>query len=442
MRTVSALFFLPLLILTAVLIATWPGYLSFDSAYQFWQARHASFTDVAPPALPALWRILLIFLPETSGPMLVIGAAYAAGFFGFALSVRQSGQHKLAWAISILGALYPPFLVLLPHIWTDVLLAAICLCIAALIAWPQQNYRLALVIAMLLLFASTLRHNSILATVPLALWWLWAWLPRCSIALRLVAAAASIFMLIVGKLMLSAWLVEKPLDTWAVTPMFDLQAVSVATNQQLLPISLVGPGMQASELRAAFHPYSATMLFSNTRTGVVNPVIRSLTPAQREDLLTAWLGLLQEPSYWQHRWRLFCGLLGTHSSDEIAGFADSPELHQYLDNPALVRSNPGLHMSYRRVIEWLRGTPLFSVGAYLLLASSLVMLRIHKLPKNLQLASIALLANAWFYTACYFFLAPSAELRYVLWPGLASWLVILITLFANKQEVNKALANH
>src|SRR6478735_6325947 len=38
--------------------AYWPGQMSFDSAYTWWQARGGETTDIAPPVLIYVWRAL------------------------------------------------------------------------------------------------------------------------------------------------------------------------------------------------------------------------------------------------------------------------------------------------------------------------------------------------------------------------------------------------
>jgi hypothetical protein len=270
------------------------------------------------------------------------------------------------------------------------------------------------------------RHNAVLAVLPLLVWWALLLRPassrmqQLSVALGLLLAAWSVNALLVRSLDIVQ------LDTWAVTPLFDLQAVSVATDQQLLPTSVVGPAMDVAQLRAAFHPYSATRLFDSTQSGVSNPTVAALRPQQRADLLQAWRQLPLQAAWWSHRLRLFGGLLGSHQSAELRGLADSPTLLQYSDNPPLSRGFADAHQLYRTLVDSLRSSGLYAPGVYLLLGLlALGWAWQQRRSGGFSAAHGALAASTWLYTLPYFVLAPSAETRYLLWPALASWLLCL-----------------
>ena len=47
------------------LAALWPGQMSFDSAFAWWQARGGATTDIVPPAFVLAWRALR---PIADGP--------------------------------------------------------------------------------------------------------------------------------------------------------------------------------------------------------------------------------------------------------------------------------------------------------------------------------------------------------------------------------------
>lgn len=421
---------LPAALFSLLLAAAWPGYLSFDSALQFWQARHGTFFDIAPPLLPALWWLgLQAGLPATTTPLLLIGLTYACGFALLVRQAQRSGQGRLAWLLAGCGPLCPLLVLLLAQIWTDVLLAGALLLLAALIAGASRAgpVRWLLVFGTGLL-ACGLRHNSVLAVLPLLLWAVWRWAPpqlrpagRLSIGLMLTG------LLWLGKQGLAGALVEQPLDTWAIVPLHDLQAVSVATRTQRLPASVVGPGMDVAQLERAFHPYSVTSLFAHTTSGVSDPTVGPLNEGQRADLLAAWRALPLDAAWWQHRWRMFRGLLGSHRAVQLQGLADSPGLASFRDNPPLERAWPDGHGRYRAVLDALRQSWAYAAGAYLalgLLGGGVLWRRRSRLPAPWPALGAALLASAWLYTLPYFLIAPSAETRYVLWPALAGWIVL------------------
>jgi hypothetical protein len=427
-------FLLPFLPLGILLYSVQPGYLSLDSAFQFWQARHNEYFDVTPPLFPWIWHLMLPIFPDTTGILLLIFLSYSLGigFSAFALRNNQCPQ-RMIYVFAAAAPMCPVALLLLGHMWTDVLLGGVLLLAFALISIEdRKSFWRILAILFLLIFASGLRHNSLIALIPL--FWFWtrpqiasamprrAWYKRAAWVFALTATCW-----VAAQLMRTA-LVERRLDTWAVTLLFDLQAVSVNQNINRIPQSLLGTGMQTDELVAAFNPYSATALFSGTRSGVVNPVIGALTPRQREDLIAAWRSLLLEPSYWQHRFRLFRGLMGAHTGPEFAGLVDAPQLFSYDDNPPLSFTHERAHRHYRALVDGLKSTPIYATGLYLLVAGLAIMLRWRASPIWLRERYMALYGSALIYAAPYFFIAPSAELRYVLWSAFAAWLCILLCL--------------
>lgn len=431
MRWLVAL--LPLLTLGVLAAVTWPGYISFDAAYQWYQARTGDYATVSPPQWPALWSLMLaVGLPATSGPILLIVGLHAFGFGYVAFTALQRGHALSAWLVALLGPVCPLLLLLIPHIWTDLVLSGALLSASALLIARPTGWLRHCAILLLLLLASAVRHNGIFAVLPLVVWWMWLSLPTRPLRQHIAAAGVILAGLWVLNASLHAGLSDQQADTWAVAPMFDLQAVSVATSQQLLPASLVGEGMDVAQLHTAFHPYSSTRLFSSTTSGVFNPTAGPLSDEQHAALRDAWLSMPAQSAWWAHRWRLFSALLGPHRGDLLSGLADSPAIVSHAGNPVLQRRSPAAHAHYRSVVESSRGSWLFAPGLYLLLGVAAAWLACRPSLANgvgqshWRLGVLALLASAWAYTLPYFLLAPSAETRYLIWPALASWLLTLL----------------
>lgn len=421
---------LPALVLAMPMVAAWPGYLSFDSAAAFAEARSQRFADVAPPLLPWLWSVLLTVLPATMGPLLLIWVTWSVGL---ALLIDQAIRlraNRLGWALAALAPLFPIGLMLLPHLWNDVLLAGLLLLAVGLIVRGGGLIMTGLLL-MVLLAATALRHNAMLAVLPLVGFWLIARF-GCSMRTHLLAGGllAVTIALVVAATFINASLAERKIDTWAVTLMFDLQAVSVARGEIMLPAELIGAGMTVEQLETAFHPYSSTTLFTGTRSGVANPTIERLDADQRRALLRAWWSLPFTRDYWHHRVRLMAGMLGRHDRPGLRGLADSPGLVQVADNPALERRFERPHGYYRMAVNALKTTFLVAPGWYLFAALVLVPLLAHRRARPWMPAAWALWVSALAYTASFAAMAPSAELRYLLWSSLASWLAVLIVVFA------------
>lgn len=437
---ISALPTLPVALILLVVVATWPGYLTHDSALQFYMARTWTFTELSPPVLPALWGILLrLGLPGSSGIMVLIGLSFAVGYAALVQFALAQREQRLAWILAVAGSLCPLLLLLLPHVWTDIVLAGLLLSAVGLILLrPKPHKMLAWAIGMLLLIATGVRQNAFLATLPVLIWWVNREWPLHSRRWRASAITSLMLIFLSTKAALGMLLLDQRLDFWAMVALFDLQAVSVAEQQQRLPVSVVGPGMTVEQLEAAFHPYSVTYLFFKTQSGVIDPTIAPLTPRQKSDLLEAWLLLPMERAWWAHRARLFMGLLGNHEAPELAELADRPTLIKYADNPDLERAFPEVNDVYRATLDQLRQTPLYAPGFYLLLGLFGAALLWRTGAGCWSGAAAALLGSAWLYTLPYFVVAPTAETRYLLWPALASWQVLLIALGAPGQGPRRA----
>ncbi|MBK7658584.1 MAG: hypothetical protein IPJ28_05285 [Betaproteobacteria bacterium] len=82
----------------------YPGWYSFDTSWQLWQARNGRFSDLQPPGMAFAWSVLLAAgLPP--GSLLVAHlAALAAGTALLGISVRR--LHGLALPLVLL---WPPF---------------------------------------------------------------------------------------------------------------------------------------------------------------------------------------------------------------------------------------------------------------------------------------------------------------------------------------------
>ena len=142
----------------------YPGFYTFDSAYQLYQARTGEYHGLQPPTMTLAWAGLLgLGLPP--GSLLVVHlAALCAGAALIGLSLPRP------WGlIAPLVLLWPPFLALFGHLLIDVGLAASLLLATGWIAWTRATGRGALGwwAAIPLAYAVGVRHNALLAVPPL-----------------------------------------------------------------------------------------------------------------------------------------------------------------------------------------------------------------------------------------------------------------------------------
>lgn len=422
--------------LAALGLACFPGYASFDVVSQLDQARRGTIDDVAAPAMA------LLFIASADGSQ-GTGAVFLVDLLLVAAAslILLRAARAPTWCLALLAAGLPPLLLLLPHAWSDVHLLA-CLALATALALQRQAAppgaaRLALGIAIIVLlgWATWTRHNAILAAWPLALLLLPA---RWSRPLWL-GGAVLVGLALVAVRALSSLAVDAPRSVWAVTPMWDLQALSIRRDAVLLPEGFVGPGMDVAQLRAAFSPYSAVPLFGGTRSGVRNPTLERLDPVLAERLRGAWFAaVLASPRDWlAHRARVTRGLLGTHRGDDLVRMVDVPSF------PPEARRAPwqdALHAHWRGIATSLHARGLATAGLPLLVGSILLAVAALRGWRRFDATSQALLASALLYALPFTVVAPSAELRYLAWPMWA-WLAAgLMALAATRRRDGDAVA--
>ncbi|MBK8284887.1 MAG: hypothetical protein IPK97_08315 [Ahniella sp.] len=428
--------FLPALAIAALFWVTHPGYLSFDSAVAFWSARQDRYVDISGVLLPKLWHWMLGFSEGTTGIRVLLGTLLSVGFGWLGSELWRTASASRRWVAALVLPLCPVFLIVAPHIWSDVLLLACLLWASASAAslnrvvGPKARAALVAILLLSCLAATLTRHNALLALPPI-LWWGLMPLVRsgfwrtaaCGFVLALLALTAGT---------IRDHTVTTRLDTWAVTFLYDLQAVSIATrtddSPSLIPPQLTGPGLKVAELRAAWHPYSATRLFSGTQSGVSDPTVAPLTPEQSSALRSAWILILDEPAYWQQRWRLTEALWGTYREPMLRGQAEHPGQSVMADNPVLEVPQRAAAPIWRTVVD-----KLFRVGAaapVLYVGLAILSMLVWR-PSG---ARMALMASAFLYAAPYAWIAPSAELRYLLWPCVAAWIVFWLGVLTRRVD--------
>lgn len=407
--------------------AYWPGQMSFDSAYAWWQARGGASSDLVPPVLVYVWRLCHAILPGPGLPFALHLALFWSGLALFVRSLRLPSTATVA-TMALLAFAPVPWL-LRGHVWTDVgLFSALCFASGALACARQAERRRSWLLLALpaLLYAAALRHNALPAVLPFAAWW--AWLAARSTPRRVVTALALLAAMF-ATIHLAASGVQRRVALWPSLAQFDLAAVSIATDRLLLPAFMVGPGLDVAELAGAFRPWSNTPMLSNTQHGMRDPFMLDFDADEARALRRAWLdAIVEHPTAWAaHRWRLTRALFGTHAAEWPHELVYVDEEVQYRDNPPVARNTSALHVMLMRAAAALVATPALAAWPYLLggvVAGLLVWQRRRTPPGALALL---LLASAALHALPLTLLAPSAELRYLGWPCVASLLAMVCT---------------
>jgi hypothetical protein len=430
--------------------AFYPGYVTHDSAYQWWQGRHDEITTLWPPGM-ALF--LGLFDPNTGRAPAVFFVLHSVLFWGCAayLAMRQPTFIRRA-SVALMFCVLPIASICLPHVWSDVALA-IWLLLAALgldfaSRMKQRNFAQTFVLvtcSAILILSVLLRHNALFSLPPLL--WLAAcgWrsvLPartRGSVTPHTARREFAVTALITGALLaltvatytlVPRWVSKVKADTWAITLIWDLQALSVAAGKVLVPSS-ISNNATIEDLRASFDPINAVTMYMKSRSSWANATL-GLSPDQKSDLTAAWMqAIVGDPmSYARHRIFVFTKMLGPKRDPAIDGSADDPIHVQFRDNPPLTFANSAALRGAQAWVNWLKPQWWASPFAWMIAAGlcfGWVLLRsprearsVWSLGGSPYFSATCLWLSGLLYLIPLLVIAPTADLRYALWPVLAS----------------------
>jgi hypothetical protein len=405
--------------------AFWPGQMSFDSAYAWWQARNGATLGIVPPVFVLVWRTCEAVMP---GPTLMFALHLALFWSGLALFVRALRFGPAAAAATLLVVAFAPVPWLLRgHVWTDIGLFSALACASGVLATAQASgRRLWLVPALpLLLYAAALRHNALPAVLPFALWFAWLAVRTGGAPARHRVALASLGVVALAVLFaqgLNATVRER-VPLWPMLAQFDLAAISIDTQQMLLPPFIVGPGLDVPDLAQAFREWNALAMLVNTRHGMHAP-FETFSDGDLALLRRTWLeSIAAHPGAWlAHRWRLTRALFGAHAADWPRELLYVDDEVVYRDNPPVARNATALHASLMGAAAAIAATPWLAPWPYLLIGLAGLPAAWRRRRSPAGAIALMLLASADLYALSFTLLAASAELRYLGWPCVASLL--------------------
>lgn len=411
--------------LALTLAAFWPGYLSWDSAYQWWQARTGELDPTHPPVMVRIWQLSRLVLPDPGGMLLLPLGLWWFSLALFADALGGSALRRVA-TVLLLG-LWPPLLALQPHLWKDVWMTALfalaVACLAQDLRIGHRGWRIAALIA--LVFACAFRFNALPAALPLLAWIAWReWPGR-----RLRVAFATLAMAVV--LQLGAGALNhvpggRDVAVWPSVAMWDIAAVSIAEDRLLFPPDWVAPDLTVADLRRDFQPYVNVPSFHSGQLRL--NYYYDYTPEQFAQLRTAWLALPRDhtAAYAAHRATVTAFLFGLRQSDHPDSLVLLPGVVAYKDNPATTRNDGALNRWLQPLLDGLVDTALFAAWPYLLAALVLLAmaaLRPHTVHRALS-GTVA--ASSLMLVLPLILLSPSSDFRYLAWCVLAAGLAAVL----------------
>lgn len=408
-----------------VLLAFWPGYLSWDSAYQWWQARSGELDPTHPPVMVRIWQLSRLVLPDPGGMLLLPLSLWWSALALFADALGGSALRRAA-TVLLLG-LWPPLLALQPHLWKDVWMTALfalaVACLAQDLRSGRRGWRAGALVA--LVFACAFRFNALPAALPLLAWIGWReWPGR-----RLRVAVATLVMAVAVQLGAGA-LNHVPggrdMAVWPTVAMWDIAAVSIAEDRVLFPPDWVAPDLTVADLRRDFQPYVNVPSFHSGQLRL--NYYYDYTPEQFAQLRAAWLSLPRDhaAAYAAHRATVTAFLFGLRQGDHPDSLVLAPGIVAFKDNPAAARNDGALNRRLQPVLDGLVDAPLFAAWPYLLVLLVVAGLALKPAATPPQRLAAVIASSGLLLALPLVLLSPSSDFRYVAWCLLAAGLAAVM----------------
>ena len=409
----------------AFTVATFqPGYMSPDSINQLGQARSGLFTAIHPPLMAAVWRPLDALVP---GPILMLVLQNLVFWGGAALVVATCVERRWApWLVLAIG-LWPASLSGLSTIWKDIQMGASLVLATGLLlrAGSRRSPTGLAASALCLFYAAAVRHNGLTAVLPLAVWW--GILVAPPGARRRAWLGAGLGLALTASIWGAARLVDEALTRGRPLPppeqsimIHDVLGITLMTRQLYVPEYLLRqPETRGgAALAALYHPLDLGPIF-------FDPMNLELTsdPARLATLRSAWLKAITDHpgAYLAKRWAMMAFVLAWNPAYVRYPFHTGVDRNDL--GVTLVRSP--LNVTVQRLLDAL-GQSLFFRG-WIYLVASVVVILVGLARRRWRWPAVALLASSFAYALPYFFVAPSADFRYLWWCVLAT-LLLPITL--------------
>lgn len=411
-----------LLLLVGSLALFWPGIAMYDSVGQFAQALTGAYEDWHPPAMARMWNALHAAIGGTSEPMFSLQMAlYWAGFGLIAAALARLGRRRAAAAVLTIGAL-PLFLGWQAAVLKDTQMLGAVLAASGVIAWWRlKGARVPvwalIVVAALLAYATLVRANAVFATVPLAVmlfgtgrWW-------TQLALGLAGVAA---VLMVAPLLNHGPLGAASSGVERTEALYDLAGIAARA-----PDAAVGFTPLEARALVAGHcvkPYFWDPLGEETRCAPIVARLQRLPAGDLYRMLVA--AIVRNPlAYAAHR-------LAHFNSTERwlvpAGWPGAAPPARSEPN-SLGLGNPGAAArGWQVAAKWMAETPLGWPFAWLTVAIvglAAAVPRASAPPRDLALA---LLVSAITLELSFGVLSIASDLRYHLWPMVATTLATVL----------------
>lgn len=393
----------------------YPGIMTYDAKFVYEDIAKGVLGDWQSPVMTVLWGAIDSIAPGPGSMFLLIATSYWLGFGLLALAVARRSS-RLALLLLLL-ALTPPAFVFVGIIWRDVLFATTWLLAAVIVfaaAEGDARFRMLVKVLALALCALgvLLRPNALIAAPILAAYIAWptqmSWKRT---AILFVPAMAGFFALVqlvyYGALGATR---QHPLQSVMI---FDLGGISHFTQQNQFPVTWSEPE-SALLLNSCYQPTQWDIYWR------LEPCEFVMRKVEREERLfgspvitEAWArAILRHPlAYLRHRSAFTWNFLGGNNMTMWLADVERPAQTVFPNRPAFA-SLVWMH-------DWLKPTPLFRAGSWLLVCIVVCGFAWRRRQTPEGAFALGVCGSAAAYVLSFFAVGVASDFRYGYWAVLA-----------------------
>lgn len=428
--------------IAATLLLFYPGYMSWDSAYQWWQARHAIYDPVHPPLMSMIWSVCNTLWRGPGGMFALQIVLIWTAFAAFAASLERPLWQKCLLVLLI--GFWPPLFALSLHIWKDLWTMLAFAWAVAFLAMELKNPSRKLRIAALIAIAAAcaFRHNALSGALPFLFWIAqreniggksgYPFVRKSAVTVLLTIAV-----LCVSKIPNLDPRVKHTDAIWSVVTLWDASAVSLEENRLVIPAELKDDTLSLQDLKQHIRDYTNTTVFESGK--LKHSFDGPYTPEQEKALVRLAWSLPSEHgnAYFKHRLRLAELLYGLDQRGLPDGQVLMPGRATYGDNPPVDSiASPQEQRVLGKLQSWI-DTPVFAGWIYLSIALLLSAgIFIQQKSPTAGLA-IAVAVSSLAYALPLALVSGSAEFRYLAWPVLACLMALALMFSAWRAPENR-----
>lgn len=411
----------------------YPGLASYDSVYQWMQVQGVvPVGDWHPVAMVLLWK-LLYFITGKLGSMFVLWQVLFWGAVALLLIVSLRRSRRIL-PLLVLGAvmLSPLVQPIVGTIWKDSQLAIALLGATALLWHTTTSARFTgvtkVAVVALLVYAGLIRHNALVAVVPLLYIWAAAGWPRVHWRYH----AAAVVGVLVGMLAVSSCLAMMATKQHPI--------VSVMVDDIVGVTNSTSATVKQADLQPQFMRIAAACRAKNVRANVFFRCMddadrHAFTAVHHAAIKTMWLKTITTHpfAYVQYRAGVYGEFLTGGLSEKELNVPDVVK-RQYVASPNIVAvAADGTYIeqphhspiaqglvSYSHWFAYGVLAFLFRPWFWLLVAGVLLLQSLRRANKTAEVQLAAALAvSTLLYIASYVPVAVATDYRYILWPVMA-----------------------